>query len=439
MIIYSLKKMDIVLFNIYDLRIRDHEPLFTANKTENNLIHLFIWDCKWDDKTSNDIQIMGKYKKLFLKECLLNLYKNLNKLNIHLNIYYGDPESILDNLIKKYNIRNIYTYKHFNSYSNNKINYFNSNTMYHLDDLPFEINEIPESFSEFKKQIKFGVRNEFFTKSNNKSIKLGNSININDIDIPDAELSINGGEDIAWDTIKSFFNTNLIQDYKKLRNNLLNKYNFSPWIDFGCISPKSIFFQLKMYEKRKGKSESTYLFWSDLLLNDYYKFISIKLNNKLFEKNGISERNFNYSTNKVSFDKWINGQTGIPIIDSLMIQIKNTGIISNKGRYIVSSFLINDLNLDWLLGAEYFNKILLNSDISFNYGIWQYIAGVNRKNDNSKYFNPIKQCNLYDKNCKFIKYMIPKLCHISNDTLIDPKDGIENYHNLLVKINYITK
>ena len=431
--------MDIVLFNLSDLRVRDHEPLFTANKTENNLIHLFIWDCKWDDKTSNDIQIMGKYKKLFLKECLLNLYKKLNKLNIHLNIYYGDPESILDNLIKKYNIGNIYTYKHFNSYSNNKINYFNSNTMYHLDDLPFEINEIPESFSEFQKQIKFGVRNEFFTKSNNKSIKLDNSININDIDIPDAELSINGGEDIAWEAVKLFFNTNLIQDYKTFRNNLLNKYNFNPWIDFGCISPKSIFYQLKMYEKKKGKSESTYLFWSDLLLNDYYKFISIKLNNKLFEKNGISERNLSYSTNKVSFDKWINGQTGIPIIDSLMIQIKNTGIISNKGRYIVSSFLINDLNLDWILGAEYFNKILLNSDIAFNYGIWQYIAGVNIINDNSKYFNPIKQCNVYDKNCKFIKHMIPELCHMSNDTLIDPKDGIENYHNLLVKINYITK
>ena len=42
--------MDIVLFNLSDLRVRDHEPLYYANLTNNEIIHIFIWDCKWDDK-----------------------------------------------------------------------------------------------------------------------------------------------------------------------------------------------------------------------------------------------------------------------------------------------------------------------------------------------------------------------------------------------------
>ena len=430
--------MDIVLFKISDLRIRDHEPLYTANKTNNNIIHIFIWDYRWDDKTSNDILIMGKYKKKFLKESLQNLFDNLNKMNIHLNIYYGNPDIIITDLIDKYKIQNIYTYQDINN-TTSKIHYFWNNTMYHISDLPFTIENLPDSFTEFKKQIKIRARKEFFTQSNNKSIKLDESIKINDIDIPETELFIKGGEDYGWKYLKTLFRPNNISNYKQDRNNLISTCDLSPWLDFGCLSAKSIFYQLKMYEKNKQKNESTYLFWSDMLLRDYYKFKSIKLKNKLFEKNGDSNKTYNYSNNKVSFDKWINGQTGIPLIDACMIQIKNTGYISNKGRTIISSFLINDLNLEWILGAEYLNKMLINSEISYNYGIWQYIAGIGNLSDNNIYFNPIKQCQLYDKNCTFIKKWIPELKEKSNDELIDPNDGISEYHDLLVKINFINK
>ncbi len=431
--------MDIVLFKISDLRVRDHEPLYTANKTNNNIIHIFIWDYRWDDKTSNDILIMGKYKKFFLKESLQNLFDNLNKINIHLNIYYGNPDIIIIDLIDKYKIQNIYTYQDINNPINTtaKIHYFWNNTMYHISDLPFTIDNIPNSFADFKKQIKIRARKEFFTQTNNKSIKLDESIKINDIDIPETELLIKGGEDYGWEYLKTLFKSNNISNYKQDKNNLISTCDLSPWLDFGCLSAKSIFYQLKMYEKNKQRNDSTYLFWSDMLLRDYYKFKSIKLKNKLFEKNGISNKT--YSNNKVSFDKWINGQTGIPLIDAFMIQIKNTGFISNKGRLIISSFLVNDLNLEWILGAEYFNKMLINSEITYNYSLWYYIAGIWNLSNNSIYFNPIKQCQLYDKNCNFIKKWIPELKEKPNEELIDPKDGISDYYDLLVKINFINK
>ncbi len=72
--------MNLVLFNLTDLRVRDHEPLYYANLTNNEIIHIFIWDCKWDDKTSNEIHIMGNFKKKFLKESLFNLNNNLEKI-----------------------------------------------------------------------------------------------------------------------------------------------------------------------------------------------------------------------------------------------------------------------------------------------------------------------------------------------------------------------
>ena len=66
-----IKLMDIVQFNLSDLRVRDHEPLYYANLTNNEIIHIFIWDCKWDDKTSNEIHIMGNFKKKILKRIII--------------------------------------------------------------------------------------------------------------------------------------------------------------------------------------------------------------------------------------------------------------------------------------------------------------------------------------------------------------------------------
>ena len=439
--------MDIVWFKISDLRIRDHEPLFTANQADNSIIHIFIWDCRWDDKTENDILIMGKYKKNFLKESLYNLSENLKKINIHLNLYFGKTEDILINIINKHNVKNIYTHQD-NVYDMNKltentsvkIESFWNNTMYHINDLPFPIKELPDSFTDFKKNMTFNVKKEFFTKSNNKSIKLDNSIKLNDIDIPEATIIIKGGEDAGWEQLKSFFyKTNNILKYNHERHNLTNTWDLSPWLDFGCLSAKSIFYQIKMYEKSKQKNNSTYLYWLDMLLKDYYKFKSIKIGNDLFKQNGVTNKIYNYSNNKGSLQKWIDGQTGIPLIDAFMNQIKNTGLISNKGRLIVSSFLINDLNLDWTLGAEYFNKMLINSETSYNYGIMQYIAGLGSLTDNHIYFNPIKQAKILDKNCDYIKHWIPELKDISINDLVDPKDGIVNYHDILVKINFINK
>ena len=191
--------MSIVWFKPTDLRVRDHEPLYRANKSNNNIIHLFVWDCRWDDKNDNNILIMGKFRKKFMKECLENLIINLKKKDIDLNIFFGKTEDIIINLIKKYSIKNIYAHQNvseeieiaekINKTIDFNIQYFWGNTMYHICDLPFTIENLPKLFNDFKKNsFLIKVRNEFFTKSNNKSVKLSESINLNSIDIPNTYL-----------------------------------------------------------------------------------------------------------------------------------------------------------------------------------------------------------------------------------------------------------
>lgn len=428
--------MDIVWFKISDLRVRDHEPLYNANQTNRNLMHIFIWDCRWDDKTSNDIQNMGKLKKKFLKESLFSLSKNLKDLGIDLNIFFGKPEKILSDLISKYNVSSIYTYQNIDKRNmeidsvimkNNDINlaYSWGNTLNHICDLPFTINELPSSFNEFKNKIGRSIRKEFFTKGNGKSIKLENSLELNDIDIPEVETNNIGGEDEIWKKINNdFYKNKIILNYQD--NNFLdNICYYNQWLTFGCISYKSLFFQLKIFEKRISKNKNTYFYFKNFLLDDYIKFSHLK--------NNINIQNIDIksSKNKMSFKKWIDGNTGIPIIDAIMNEIKLTGKTHNRCKLITASFLINDLNLDWILGFEYFNKVMIDISVMENLNIWNYI------HNNKIYYNPIKQIQKYDKECKFVKKWIPELDSISITKMHDPKDGIQDYYQPLVKIQFL--
>ena len=60
--------------------------------------------------------------------------------------------------------------------------------------------------------------------------------------------------------------------------------------------------------------------------------------------------------------------TGYPFIDANMREMLCTGYMSNRGRQVVASFLVRDLEQDWRIGAEYFESQLLDYDVCSNYG-----------------------------------------------------------------------
>jgi deoxyribodipyrimidine photo-lyase len=46
--------------------------------------------------------------------------------------------------------------------------------------------------------------------------------------------------------------------------------------------------------------------------------------------------------------------------------------MSNRGRQNVGDFLAGQLNVDWRLGAEWFEAQLVDHDVCSNYGNWTY-------------------------------------------------------------------
>mgnify|MGYP001951331995 CR=1 FL=1 len=94
-------------------------------------------------------------------------------------------------------------------------------------------------------------------------------------------------------------------------------------------------------------------------------------------------------------------------VNANMIELKETGWMSNRGRQNVASYFAKELLQDWRIGAAYFESMLLDYDVHSNYGNWMYVAGVGNDPRDRK-FNTKLQAKRYDENYKYRKLWLEK-------------------------------
>ena len=80
----------------------------------------------------------------------------------------------------------------------------------------------------------------------------------------------------------------------------------------------------------------------------------------------------------------------------------NTDWMSNRGRQNVASYFSKTLQLDWRIGAAYFEALLIDYDVHSNYGNWMYVSGVGNDPRN-RTFNVKLQAERYDSNGAYRK------------------------------------
>ena len=223
-----------------------------------------------------------------------------------------------------------------------------------------------------------------------------------------AVLQFKGGESEALQRLNHyFFETQCLSTYKETRNGMVGadySSKFSPWLALGCISPRFIYAEIKKYEKQFGANDSTYWLVFELLWRDFFRFMFKKYQTKFFLYKGIKTEKVNSkSLNEKLLLQWINGATPSDFINANMLELQQTGFMSNRGRQNVASYFCNELNMDWRIGAAYFEEQLIDYDVSSNWGNWAYLAGVGNDPRGHRYFNIEKQSNDYDKKKPFRK------------------------------------
>lgn len=101
-----------------------------------------------------------------------------------------------------------------------------------------------------------------------------------------------------------------------------------------------------------------------------------------------------------------------------MRELLATGWMSNRGRQNVASYLTLDLGLDWRVGADHFESLLLDHDPCSNYGNWNAAAGLTGGRVNK--FNIVKQSKDYDVDGDYIRHWLPELKDVPAPLVFEP-------------------
>lgn len=424
------KEITSIVWFTENLRTHDNFVLHAAMNSSNKVIAVYQIDIDGFKKTKYGFKKTEKFRANFLIESLKCLKEQLETLNVPLFISSEKTLSDIRPLFKEHNIKHIFIQKEWTRNELSRVNIIKNlagksvevneiydQFLYHPEDYPFNYNEIPEVFTRFRKIVEkeVSVRETVNCTKQNKISISNNKTKIPTLkELGFEKFKVNkksafpfkGGAKNALDRLENYtFTTKLIGNYKNTRNGLLGvdySSKLSPWLSNGSLSPRQVYWKIKGFEKEFYSNQSTYWLIFELIWRDFFKYISLKHKDSIFKIGGILNKSYSWSNNIVFVKKWINGNTENDFINANMIELKNTGWMSNRGRQNVASYFSKIQKLDWRIGAAYFESLLIDYDVHSNYGNWMYLAGVGN-DPRDREFNINRQADIYDKDYKFRK------------------------------------
>jgi deoxyribodipyrimidine photo-lyase len=237
-----------------------------------------------------------------------------------------------------------------------------------------------------------------------------------------AVLVFRGGESEALRRVDEWmWRDDNLRNYFEIRNGMLGeRYSskLSPWLALGCISPRFVVAEARRYEAERVSNKSTYWLVWELCCRDFFHFQCYKYGSRVFLIGGARGVHREWSRDEDKLSRWKNGYTGVPIVDANMRELKATGWMSNRGRQIVASYFIFELELDWRLGADHFESLLLDHDVYSNWGNWNAMAGLTGGRINR--FNMTKQSRDYDPQGEYLRHWLPELRLMTAPQIFEP-------------------
>ena len=449
-----MNNQNILVWFRNDLRSHDCETLYQASQalksTGAQIFPVYCFDIRHFGETSFGFAKTGVFRAKFLIESVANLRENLRSLNSNLIIRIGHPEDVLPKLAQQLEVGSVYYHAEItteekavetnlcSALKEKNIAYkaFWGSTLLHRDDLPFAIAKLPELFTHFRKQVEadFIVREVFPTPDSLNSLPDQLDVGelptlesfglIEPVPCDRAVLQFKGGETEALKRLDHYFwQSDRLQVYKQTRNGMLkpdDSSKFSPWLALGCLSPRYIYTQVKQYESDRLANDSTYWLIFELLWRDYFRFVAAKHGDRLFYLSGLRNMDIPWKQDWKRFELWQKGKTGFPLVDANMRELAATGYMSNRGRQNVASFLTKNLGIDWRMGAEWFESLLIDYDPCSNWGNWNYTAGVGNDARGFRFFNINKQSQDYDPQGEYVKHWLPELATLPVNKIHQP-------------------
>lgn len=421
-----------------DLRLDDHSALFHALNECDEVNLVFCFDSNILSKLAPDDR-----RVTFIRESLEEMQKTLAAFKHDLIILQGDPKIEIPKLCEKLKITDLYFNKDYEPYAKKRDEFVAKKIKCHSfkDHVFFEKHEVltksrtlfkvftpykNEWIETFLRQDK--IINEFTCEL--KKLKVYKSKETIQLDFVTTDNVLSGGRSHALKRLKKF--KNKISDYQATRDfpELEGTSLLSPYIRFGNVSIREM---IKTAIDEGGIKNNIWL--SEIIWRDFYQMILDA--HPYVEKSAFKKEydGLKWPNDQKRFKAWCEGKTGFPIVDASIRCLNQTGLMHNRLRMIVASFLCKTLLVDYRYGEEYFSKQLLDFDLAANNGGWQWSASTGC--DAQPYFrifSPYLQSEKFDPEAKFIKTYCPELkkysakdIHRMNFSSEDYPPAIVNY------------
>lgn len=392
-----------------DLRVEDNVGFYNSLISGASVLPIFIFD---EDILSqlekNDARVTFIFKQLEKIQSVLSSY------NKSLAVFKGNPKDVFEKIVSENSIDAVYTNHDYEPYAVKRDEQIgellsNNNIKFHTfkDQVIFEKSEIlkPDGtpyivFTPYSKRWK-----EFLSKTTigycNSEQFLENIathnypfLSLNAIGFTESKIEF-PMVNLSQDTLLNYHNTRNIPSLQN-GTSLLSTH-----LRFGAVSIRII------VNKVKNTNETflNELIWREFFMQILWHFPYTVHNSFKPKYDAIQWQN-----NEDHFKHWCNGTTGYPIVDAGMRELNTTGLMHNRVRMIVASFLCKHLLIDWRWGEAYFANKLLDYEQSSNVGNWQWAAGSGV--DAAPYFrifNPTEQQKKFDSKLDYINKWIPEL------------------------------
>ncbi|WP_128970585.1 cryptochrome/photolyase family protein [Bradyrhizobium tropiciagri] len=196
----------------------------------------------------------------------------------------------------------------------------------------------------------------------------------------------------------------------------------SPHLRFGEISPRQVWYAARFaaaeHPRLAGNIEK---FLSELGWREFCRHL-------LFDVPDLAGRNlqehfdgFPWQRDARALKAWQRGLTGYPIVDAGMRELWHTGVMHNRVRMVVASFLVKHLLIDWRAGEQWFWDTLVDADAGSNPANWQWVAGSGADSAPCfRVFNPILQGEKFDPDGVYVRRWVPELAQLPNDLIHQP-------------------
>lgn len=384
-----------------DLRLEDNVGLHAALKRGNPVLCVFIFDeeiLEELDKTDARVE--------FIHAQLASIHQELRNFQSSLICLHGQVLEAFADVLKRFKVGAVYTNRDYEPYARTRD--YSVRELLHSKDVEFHT---------FKDQVIFEpgeilkTNHEPYTVFTPfKNAWLAKYERIDPVSIPRSgflpiHFDIPSLEQLGFysSAIKVRpFNLTDLTDYAQTRDipSLDGTSYLSAHLRFGTVGIRTVFAQLK----NAPPSFLNELIWREFFMHILYHFpFSVESAFKpAYDQ--IPWRN-----DPEEFKKWCDGETGYPLVDAGMRQLKATGLMHNRVRMVTASFLCKHLLIDWRWGEAHFARQLLDFDLSANVGNWQWAAGSGC--DAAPYFrvfNPTEQQRKFDPEFVYIRQWLPE-------------------------------